>query len=76
MGEGGLEVFSVLDAEGYAGFLKCNLLVFELAYRAGLRVPVMSRNRGWTYPGPLSVGRMLVAGEVVGGWAQVLSSSM
>jgi hypothetical protein len=75
LADDGVEVFSVLDADGYEGFFKCNLLAFELAYRAGLRVPVISRGRGWAYPGPLAVARMIEGGGVVGGWARLLDGA-
>jgi hypothetical protein len=67
----GVEVFSVIDAGGYEGHFKCNLLAFELAYRAGMRVPVISRCRGWAYPGPLAVARMVEGRTVSGGWARI-----
>lgn len=70
--EAGLEAFSVLDADGYEGFFKCNLFALEMAYRAGLVVPVISRVRGWTYPGPTAAARTVEALRVAGGWARVL----
>jgi hypothetical protein len=67
--DGQLRAFNVLDAEGFFERFKCNLFVFELAYRAGLLVPVMSRTRGWGYIGPPEVLRQIERGSFDRGWA-------
>ncbi len=66
----GLEAFNVLDSDGYQGDLKCNLFAFEMAYRAGLQVPLVGRGRGWGYPGPEAVVDHLAEGGVIGQWAR------
>lgn len=65
----GVEAFNVLDSNGYEGDYKCNLLAFELAYRAGLLVPLMGRGRGWGYPGPGVVTEQVERGHVLELWA-------
>jgi len=65
----GLEAFNVLDSDGYVGDLKCNLLAFEMAYRAGLRVPLIGRGRGWGYPGPNVVAQQVAEGGIIEQWA-------
>lgn len=65
----GVEAFNVLDSAGYVGDYKCNLLAFELAYRAGLLVPLMGRGRGWGYPGPAVVMEQVERGHVLDLWA-------
>lgn len=68
-GQDGVEGFNVLDANGFQDCYKCNLFGFELAYRAGLRVPVMGRGRGWGYFGPHGVVRMIDQGRIDGSWS-------
>lgn len=67
--EEGVEGFNVLDANGFEGYYKCNLFAFELAYRGGLRVPVIGRGRGWGYPGPNGVAAQIERGQMDGRWA-------
>lgn len=67
--DGQLRAFNVLDADGFVERFKCNLFVFELAYRAGLLVPVMGRTRGWGYIGPQEVLRQIERGSFDRGWA-------
>ncbi len=71
----GVEAFNVLDSDGYEGDYKCNLLAFELAFRAGLMVPVMGRGRGWGYPGPGMVVHQIVRGRLVEQWARRVDST-
>jgi hypothetical protein len=69
----GLAAFNVLDSAGYRDALKCNLFAFELAYRAGLIVPLIGRARGWSYPGPDGLILMIEGGgaDVDGRWARL-----
>jgi hypothetical protein len=67
--QGGIAGFNVLDAEGFGDGYKCNLFVFELAYRAGLRIPMIGRIRGWGYPGPEDVLRQVRRDAFYGEWA-------
>ena len=67
----GIAGFNVLDAEGFDDGYKCNLFVFELAYRAGMRIPMIGRIRGWGYPGPNDVLRQVRRGRFYGGWAAI-----
>ena len=67
-GVDGLEAFNVMDSDGYVGDLKCNLLAFEMAYRAGLQVPLVGRGRGWGYPGPNVVAEQVLEGGTIGRW--------
>ncbi len=67
--DGGVVGFNVLDAEGFVDRYKCNLFVFELAYRAGLRIPMAGRLRGWGYPGPDEVLRQIARGSFDESWA-------
>lgn len=69
MPDGDIYGFNVLDAEGFVDRYKCNLFVFELLYRAGLRIPIVARQRGWGYAGPDEVLRQLQRGSFDGGWA-------
>lgn len=75
LGLGGLEAFNVLDSEGYEGDYKCNLFAFELAFRAGLIVPVVGRGRGWGYPGPAVVVDHVERGRLIERWARRLEST-
>lgn len=68
-GPDGVEGFNVLDANGFQDNYKCNLFGFELAYRAGLRTPIMGRGRGWGYFGPHGVIRMIEGGRIDGSWS-------
>jgi hypothetical protein len=68
----GLAAFNVLDSEGYQGDLKCNLLAFEMAYRAGLVVPLVGRGRGWSFPGPAIVAEQIADGRLIRTWATPL----
>lgn len=65
----GVRAFNVLDAEGFFERFKCNLFVFELAYRAGLRVPLMGRPFGWGYIGPAEVLRQIEREQFDRNWA-------
>jgi hypothetical protein len=67
--DGRVSGFNVLDAEGFADRYKCNLFVFELAFRAGLRIPLMGRLRGWGYPGPEELMRQIERGAFDQDWA-------
>lgn len=67
--QGGIAGFNVLDAEGFEDGYKCNLFVFELAYRAGMRIPMIGRIRGWGYPGPEDVLRQVRRNVFYGDWA-------
>lgn len=69
LGIEGPEAFNVLDSDGYEGDYKCNLLAFELVYRAGLVVPLMGRGRGWSYPGPGVIIDQYEGGHFLGDWA-------
>lgn len=68
--DAGTAVFNVKDANGYQGHPKCNLFAFEMLRRAGFKVPIRARQRGWGYPGADSVTRMVGKGKVEG-WARV-----
>jgi Rod binding domain-containing protein len=68
-GENGVEGFNVLDANGFYDNYKCNLFAFEMAYRSGLRVPIMGRGRGWGYFGPHGVIRQIQSGRIDGSWS-------
>lgn len=68
-GEDGIEGFNVLDANGFHDNYKCNLFAFEMTYRAGLRVPIMGRGRGWGYFGPHGVIRQIESGRIDGSWS-------
>jgi hypothetical protein len=72
-GQDGIYAFNVLDADGYVEHYKCNLFAFELAYRAGLVVPVIGRPRGWGYPSPAELLRSLDEGSLDGRWATEVS---
>ena len=69
-GAEGVEGFNVLDAQGFRGSYKCNLFAFELAFRSGLRVPVMGRGRGWGYFAPDAVVRQIDEGRLDPRWAR------
>ena len=64
--------FNVRDAGGYAGENKCNLFVFEAARRAGLRVPLVPRARGWGYPTTNALVADAADGRLQRGWGQVV----
>lgn len=51
-GPDGVARFNVEDAAGYQHCYKCNLFAFEMVRRAGFRVPLVGRTRGWGYLGP------------------------
>jgi Rod binding domain-containing protein len=65
----GVAAFNVHDAAGFEDCYKCNLFAFELAYRAGLSVPLMGRGRGWGYFGPDGIVRQVEGGRLDGRWA-------
>jgi hypothetical protein len=69
-GPDGLAAFNVADSSGYEGDYKCNLLAFELAFRAGLQVPLIGRGRGWGYPGPSLVMDEIDRGRAIEQWAR------
>lgn len=68
----GVRAFNVLDAEGFFERFKCNLFVFELAYRSGLRVPLMGRPIGWGYIGPSEVLRQIERDHFDRNWAYLV----
>lgn len=70
IGPEGLAAFNVADSSGYEGDYKCNLLAFELAFRAGLQVPLIGRGRGWGYPGPSLVMDEVEEGRAIEQWAR------
>ena len=65
----GVALFNVNDASGFEDCYKCNLFAFELAYRAGLSVPIMGRGRGWGYFGPAGIVRQIESWRLDGRWA-------
>lgn len=69
--EGGEARFNVLDARGYAGYLKCNLFALESARRGGFTVPLVARPRGWGFPSPDQVVTDAVDGAMRRDWARV-----
>jgi hypothetical protein len=74
-GPEGLAAFNVADSDGYEGDHKCNLLAFELAFRAGLQVPLIGRGRGWGYPGPALVMDEIEVGRAIEQWASRVGST-
>ncbi len=65
--------FAVRDANGFAGYYKCNIFALETARRAGFAVPVIARDRGWGYPSPNGIANDLSDGRVRANWAEIAS---
>jgi len=67
----GLAGFNMRDVHGFRDSPKCNLLVFELAFRGGFVVPLVGRQVGWGFPSSDMLGADAADGFIHGGWAQV-----
>lgn len=67
--------FNVLDANGYAGFYKCNLFALEVARRAGYAVPVVGRIRGFGFPDPDRLVRDAEDGALANRWGDVVTTA-
>jgi Rod binding domain-containing protein len=74
LGADGVQGFNVLDAQGYRGSYKCNLFAFELAFRSGLRVPLMGRGRGWGYFAPHGIVQQIDQGRLDPRWARLANN--
>jgi Rod binding domain-containing protein len=72
---GGAARFSVRDANGYQGYYKCNLFALEVARRAGLQVPVVSREAGWGFPSSNRLTQDASDGSLNAGWAKVVTGA-
>lgn len=68
LGEAGFNLSAVL---GFQGVPKCNLLAFEIAYRAGMVVPLVGRRVGWGFPSSEMLANDALDGEISEGWAAV-----
>lgn len=72
---GGTARFSVRDANGYQGYYKCNLFALEVARRAGMQVPVVSREAGWGFPSSNRLTQDASDGSLKAGWAKVVTGT-
>jgi Rod binding domain-containing protein len=72
---GGAARFSVRDANGYQGYYKCNLFALEVARRAGMQVPVVSREAGLGFPSSNRLTQDASDGSLEAGWAKVVTGT-
>jgi hypothetical protein len=72
---GGAARFSVRDANGYQGYYKCNLFALEVARRAGMQVPVVSREAGLGFPSSNRLTQDASDGSLQAGWAKVVTGT-
>jgi hypothetical protein len=63
--------FNLDSVHGFAGLPKCNLLAFEIAYRAGFVVPLVGRAVGWGFPSSEMIADDARDNAIVGDWARV-----
>lgn len=68
----GLAGFNLRDVNGFRDSPKCNLFVFELAFRAGFVVPLVGRHVGWGFPSSDMIGADAADGHIAGSWARVV----
>jgi len=69
----GFAGFNVSDVQGYRDSPKCNLLVFEVAFRAGFVVPLIGRTVGWGFPSSEMLAVDAADGNIFGRWAEARS---
>lgn len=58
---------------GFRGAPKCNLLAFEIAFRAGFVVPLIGRDVGWGFPSSEMLANDALDARIAGNWARVRS---
>jgi hypothetical protein len=63
--------FNLDVVHGFRGLPKCNLLAFEIAYRAGFVVPLIGRSVGWGFPSSEMIADDARDFDIVGDWARV-----
>ena len=63
--------FNLRALHGYRNTPKCNLLAFELAFRAGFVVPLVGRRLGWGFPASGMLATDASDGQITGDWAIV-----
>jgi hypothetical protein len=67
----GMADFNLRALNGYRNSPKCNLLAFEVAFRAGFVVPLVGRVLGWGFPASGMLVSDAADGEIRGDWAVV-----
>jgi Rod binding domain-containing protein len=72
---GGAARFSVQGANGYQGYYKCNLFALEVARRAGMQVPTVTREGGLGYPSTNRLTQDASDGSLETGWAKVVTGA-
>jgi hypothetical protein len=63
--------FNLRALHGYRDAPKCNLLAFEIAFRAGFVVPLVGRALGWGFPASGMLADDAADGRITGDWALV-----
>ncbi len=63
--------FNLAAVHGYKDLPKCNLLAFEIAFRAGFVVPLVGRTVGWGFPSSEMLANDALDYEMRGRWAEV-----
>jgi Rod binding domain-containing protein len=72
---GGAARVSVQGANGYQGYYKCNLFALEVARRAGMQVPTVTREGGVGYPSTNRLTQDASDGSLETGWAKVVTGA-